>query len=551
MAYNITGRTKDPNTGLTTYGFGNNSGSINAFNRSLSSIYSPNSKPTTQQPSQPLSVALGMSKPYQVPQTTMTLGQSFPGSQGVGLQNNTPPTASVDLANISAQIESIKAQATQLQKEKADADKAVQTPTTPTEQPQQSTTEKMWASLMGKSGDIQNQVTTSQQNLLAQQNAIYEKWGLTPEKYNRINDITAQVTEYQKQMAAIDTREAQAVDLAQNRPGTDLAFASGETARIQRAYAIQKSGVAAQASVLASEAQALQGNWDNAFKSAQLYVDNATKAQQQTVSDLKWGFEQYKDVIQAMTTDEQKRINDQLDFQTAELTRQQNDYWKQVAADQKQQGIDIDYIQAMQSGAGSLDMQSNMDYYIDQVRSRNLDLSTPTLPSSTRQAIVSAMAEKGIAIPKPLTAKQMNAADDATSGLDAVQQLRAMADRGELPLLRTQILGEGFLGRLSGNSQFVNLKKEAADIKTRIRTGAALNDSEIEFYSTQVPVAGDTGEDIQKKLSQLEGFYLGMSGLPVTVEDNEGQQFTFEDLYSPQQRLGLKQAIAAGYKLDY
>lgn len=293
-----------------------------------------------QTPTQASTTLPGTTTPFQIQQKPLVLNQSFPGSQGVTTPTigQIPPVQQPDIASLSAQIASIQNQANQLQQEKATAEKALQTQQAqqaqPVEQQQQSSTEKMWQALMGQQSQIQQQVQTSQQNLLNQQNAIYEQWGLTPEKYNRIQDITSQVGEYQKQLAAIETREQQAIDALQTRPEIDIANMGAEQARISRAYAIQKSGVAAQASALVSEAQALQGNWDNAFKSAQLYVDNATKAQQQYVSDLKWGFEQYKDIISTMTADEQKRINDVLDFQTSQLklqeTQAQNDINNQL-----------------------------------------------------------------------------------------------------------------------------------------------------------------------------------------------------------------------------
>ena len=260
---------------------------------------------------------------------------------------NISPTTTTDItkapvvdsrrADLEAQIASVQGQVELKQKE-FEAAKVSEAET--------AEKKSIWTSLMGQQKTTQEAITKSQQNLLAQQEAIYEKWGLTPENYQEIQDLTTQITAYQKQIADLDTREAQAIDAIQNRPGVDLAFASGESARIQRAYAIQRAGIAANASVLASQAQAMQGNWDNAFKSAQLYVDNATKAQQQVVSDLKWGFENFSDIIQAMTTDEQKRINDQLDYEADVLKLQQEDYWKQIDANFKQQGLEVDWYEA-------------------------------------------------------------------------------------------------------------------------------------------------------------------------------------------------------------
>ncbi len=276
-----------------------------------------------------------------------------------GTDNAKAPIVNANVSDLNAQIEMVKAQIEQKTKEletaKAEEAKGGGEGGGDTGNggdtgagDDQSKWDKMWEALLGKQQEIQDQAIKSQQDLLTQQTAIYEQWGITPENFQKIQDIIPQITDYQKQMAALDTRELQAVDAIQNRPGVDLAFASGETARIQRAYAIQKSGIAAQASILASQAQALQGNWDTAVKAAQLYVDNATKAQQQVVSDLKWGFENYTDIISAMSAEEQAKIKLAMDAQQDELDRQQKDYWNQVDADMKQQGLELDWYKATQ-----------------------------------------------------------------------------------------------------------------------------------------------------------------------------------------------------------
>lgn len=304
--------------------------------------------------------------PYQVPTKSNVVNNM--GTSTAQTDVSKAPIVTPNTSDVNAQIESIKAQIADKQKQ-VDEMKAAEA--TAAQQASKSQEKTPWDILQENQTNVLNQVNQSQQNLINQQNAIYEKWGLTPENYQKIQDLTTQIGTYQQQMADLDTREAQAIDNIQNRPGVDLAFASGESARIQRAYAIQKSGIAANASILASTAQALQGNWDNAFKSAQLYVDNATKAQQQYVSDLKWGFEQYKDVISSMTADEQKRINDQLDYAISVLNQESEDKWKKIEADQKQQGLNIDYMKAIQAGggnvtgAGSLIAQSGLQAAFD------------------------------------------------------------------------------------------------------------------------------------------------------------------------------------------
>ena len=307
--------------------------------------------------------------PYKTPTTAQSIPQySYPTAplnpasvaSTKSVDQSQAPVIPANTSDVSAQTAAIQEQIKKIQSQVDAAQKAgygandeIQRDTQGNvvqKQPEKTAEPTIWDKIMGRQEQVQQQVQDSQQALLQQQNNIYAQWGLTPENYNKIQDLTVQIGEYQKQLADINTRESQAIDAAQNRPGQDIAFASGETARIQRAYAIQKAGVAANASVLASTAQALQGNWDNAFKSAQLYVDNATKAQQQVVSDLRWGFEQYSDIVSTMTAQEQDQLKAIISQQNDELDRQQTDYWKQIEVDQRQQGINIDYMKAAQSG---------------------------------------------------------------------------------------------------------------------------------------------------------------------------------------------------------
>lgn len=190
------------------------------------------------------------------------------------------------------------------------------------------------------------------------------------------------------------------------------------------------------------------------------------------------------------------------------------------------------------------------DSIYTQLKTRSIEFNS--LPADQKKIALKVFANKGEAIPRQLTAKEKQAADDATAGLDAIQQLRDLDAKGALPLTRSYIFGNTAAGRILGTSQFETLTAEATDVKTRIRTGAALNEQEIGFYSAQRPTFGDRPEDITKKFNQLEGFYLGMSGLPVTVVNpTTGESFEFNDLFDAKQRLGLRQAIQQGFTLNY
>lgn len=208
------------------------------------------------------------------------------------------------------------------------------------------------------------------------------------------------------------------------------------------------------------------------------------------------------------------------------------------------------------SGVSSTGVSEPIDPIADenlyqQLKNRSIQFSNLGTKSERERAL-RIFSAKGETIPRPLTAKELNAKNDAVSGLDAVQTLRKMSNEGKLPLARDYIFGDTVLGRASGISKFTNTVKEASDIKTRIRTGAALNESEIAFYASQTPRFGDSPSDITKKLDQLEGFYLGMSGLPVTVTNPKtGESFEYDDLFDNKQRLGLRESIKQGFTLSY
>jgi hypothetical protein len=199
--------------------------------------------------------------------------------------------------------------------------------------------------------------------------------------------------------------------------------------------------------------------------------------------------------------------------------------------------------------AGNVAADPTATNLYQQLKTRSISFAS--LPADQKKLALSAFAARGETIPRELTSAEKTAQQSAISGLNAVDQIKTMFQQGNLPLTSDAILGDSVFGRMAGNSQYTTLKKEAADVVTRIRTGAALNESEVSFYQGLLPKLGDSTADIQLKLNQLTGFYLGMSGLPVTVTDPQGGSYQFDDLYNSQQRLGLRKAISSGYQLSY
>lgn len=200
------------------------------------------------------------------------------------------------------------------------------------------------------------------------------------------------------------------------------------------------------------------------------------------------------------------------------------------------------------NSSGNAGNSDEASYLADQVLSRSLPYQT--LTADQKRSVTTALTQRGLAVPRKLTTKEIDAQGDAASALQAVDQIENLYNKDKSLLFKNEL--PGFLGRVAGASQFRNLVAEATDVKTRVRTGAALNDQEISFYAAQAPKIGDSDADVTTKLAQLRGLYLGASGLPVTVTNPQtGEAFTFQDLYVPQQRLGMRKAIDEGYTLDY
>ena len=107
-----------------------------------------------------------------------------------------------------------------------------------------------------------------------------------------------------------------------------------------------------------------------------------------------------------------------------------------------------------------------------------------------------------------LNATQQKEANNALSGINAIGTIRA--NLGDLS--KTALPGRGILGgigaRVLGTGELDTAIKEASDVITRLRTGAAINANEERFYKSQLPQAFDSPEVIEQKLGQLENLFM-------------------------------------------
>lgn len=108
---------------------------------------------------------------------------------------------------------------------------------------------------------------------------------------------------------------------------------------------------------------------------------------------------------------------------------------------------------------------------------------------------------------QPLSAEQEKMVDNAKSALVSLNRMREMIKKDPKVLIKAAVPGS------LGAREFNTYRKELSDVITRIRTGAALNLQEEEFYQSQMPTALDLTEPktIEAKLKLYEDLFTRVS----------------------------------------
>lgn len=132
---------------------------------------------------------------------------------------------------------------------------------------------------------------------------------------------------------------------------------------------------------------------------------------------------------------------------------------------------------------------------------------------------------------KPLSAEASKVIGNANSGLRSLGQLSGMIDQGGVPM-GTLVPGRDMLGGLGasvlGTSGYDTAAKNIADVITRLRTGAALTESEEKFYKGQLPQAFDPPEVRQQKLQMFEDLFTSIANQTGGAgTDSTMQQYQF------------------------
>lgn len=116
--------------------------------------------------------------------------------------------------------------------------------------------------------------------------------------------------------------------------------------------------------------------------------------------------------------------------------------------------------------------------------------------------------------PKPTAQNYAN----ALSGLSSIQQLRGLMESDPNVVRNASTPGQGlplvggYVTAATGSGDYEAAANNALDALARIRTGAAMSNSEKKFYQNLLPKAGDSQDTVNTKLSQLEDVFNTVVG---------------------------------------
>lgn len=131
-----------------------------------------------------------------------------------------------------------------------------------------------------------------------------------------------------------------------------------------------------------------------------------------------------------------------------------------------------------------------------------------TLTPTQRQKILPELTKRGFVYEgKPLSPEAQKVKENAESGLRALAKIETMIGEDPSVLVKSALPGS------LGARQYAAAKNEVMDVITRLRTGAALNLQEQDFYAKQVPGLLDLTdkEAISYKIKQLRDLFTGLS----------------------------------------
>ena len=258
---------------------------------------------------------------YKVPSTPLVLNQEGEKNWNKnGSLVNQSSAPNVDLSNPTSNLKIGASSLDALSKQVSDAIKQVQDAISKQQQdsqakPQEQSQQNIWDKLFANQQQTQQQITQAESQVPSMDDALNQamsKFGLTPQSGQQLQTLNTQVNSINQQITDLDNKEANDIQNIQGTGGIDYANLNAKVSQVQRNYSFQRADLVSKGNFALAQASALQGNITQAESFAKDYVSAGTAKEQQTVSDLQWGAQQYSSLLEAMSTSEQKSVNDQI-----------------------------------------------------------------------------------------------------------------------------------------------------------------------------------------------------------------------------------------------
>lgn len=180
------------------------------------------------------------------------------------------------------------------------------------------------------------------------------------------------------------------------------------------------------------------------------------------------------------------------------------------------------------------------------VLNRNLDYNQ--LDRYQRANVDAMLGSLGMAIPRTLTGTEKTNQTKAESAYQSTEIVAEILKKNPEALVAAEIPG---VNLLSPQARALKLHRdEMADVKTRLRTGAAVNKYEEDFYGRQIPTAKDllAPGTVEMKLNHFRGLNLAETGRPVLLTSPDGKETeVITDGFNPNQRAVLRKKINMGW----
>ncbi len=166
--------------------------------------------------------------------------------------------------------------------------------------------------------DYFEQYFTRQEEFLA-------KMGITPQDFQRAQELQAEMGSLNAQLQQIELEEQKRMSDAE-MTGRLTSRTRLEQTQIQRDYAFQKAGVAAQVAAKAMEYNAVQGRIEQTQADFQKALDFATYQEKQAVDDYRWAINFYQGIEES----ERRWLQTEYANSLKELKIARDEKWKQL-----------------------------------------------------------------------------------------------------------------------------------------------------------------------------------------------------------------------------